>query len=407
MGVMLDGVDSFIYALVLAPAMKELLPASGIAPTAGNLGYYGSILFSMFLIGWGLAFLWGPLTDRFGRVRSLMLAVLCYSLFTFLGCMAHNVWELAIFRMLAGFGVGGEFVGAATFVAEELPESRRVAGAGLFNSAYYVGNFVAAALNYSVGVHYGWRAMFAVGGLPALFIAWIRRNVDEPERWRNRIQQTGGWRARDSFLSLFTPEYWRRTLLSSLLFMISMIGLWAGSVYAPGAVTVTAMREGYNAADAARIASWATMLLAAGTIVGCLVMPLLANRLGRRKTLTLFFCLMAVSISTGFGYAFYLDYGALPRFISCLFFVGVGGGNFAVYWVWLPELYRTECRGSALGFANSFGRFVAAGATFLVGLGISRYGSIGMPVAVTSLAFLCGLFVIPLMPETKGQALPL
>ena len=69
---MLDGVDSFIYALVLVPAMKDLLPASGVEPSAGNLGYYGSILFSMFLIGWGLAFLWGPLADRFGRVRALM-----------------------------------------------------------------------------------------------------------------------------------------------------------------------------------------------------------------------------------------------------------------------------------------------------------------------------------------------
>jgi MFS family permease len=192
MGIMLDGVDSFIYALVLIPAMKEILPRSGIEASAGNLGYFGSILFSMFLIGWGLAFLWGPLADRFGRVRSLMLAVLCYSLFTFLGCAAHNVWELGIFRLLAGFGVGGEFVGAATFVAEELPEERRVQGAGIFNSGYYVGTFVAAGLNYVIGARYGWRAMFVVGGLPALFIAWIRFNVKEPERWQRRMKETGG-----------------------------------------------------------------------------------------------------------------------------------------------------------------------------------------------------------------------
>src|SRR5260370_25588251 len=70
MGIMLDGVDSFIYALVLVPAMKELLPRSGIEASAGNLGYFGSILFSMFLIGWGLAFLWGPLACRFRRRRS-------------------------------------------------------------------------------------------------------------------------------------------------------------------------------------------------------------------------------------------------------------------------------------------------------------------------------------------------
>jgi hypothetical protein len=77
-----------------------------------------------------------------------------------------------------------------------------------------------------------------------------------------------------------------------------------------------------------------------------------------------------------------------------------------VYFVWLPELYHTECRGSALAFATCIGRFVAAGATFLVGVGISRYGSIGVPVAVTAAAFALGLGVIPFSLETRGKPLP-
>src|SRR5215470_3523764 len=100
-GVVLDGVDSFIYALVLVPALRELLPRSGIAVSTGSLGLYGSVLFAVFLIGWGLAFLWGPLADRFGRIRVLMLAILCYSLFTFLGALAQNWWQLAVFRLSA------------------------------------------------------------------------------------------------------------------------------------------------------------------------------------------------------------------------------------------------------------------------------------------------------------------
>lgn len=406
MGVMLDGVDSFIYALVLVPAMKEILPESGIEATPGNLGYYGSILFSMFLIGWGLAFLWGPLADRFGRVRSLMLAVLCYSLFTLLGCTAHSIWELGIYRLLAGFGVGGEFVGAATFIAEELPEERRVVGAGVFNSGYYVGTFVAAGLNYTIGARFGWRAMFVMGGLPALLIAWIRSNVEEPERWQLRRKEIGGWTARDSFFALFSKQYRRITVLNCVLWMVSMIGLWAGSVYAPGAVTQVALRDGYSAADAARIASRATMLLATGTIIGCLCMPLFAGRIGRRGALAVYFALMAISISSGFGYAFYLPGHALQVFLPCLFLVGLGGGNFSVYWVWMPEQYHTECRGSALAFASCVGRFVAAGATFLVGIGISHFGSIGAPVALTSVAFALGLLVIPFTRETMGQSLP-
>ena len=405
-GVVLDGVDSFIYALVLVPALRALLPESGIEPTVGNVSFYGSILFAVFLVGWGLAFLWGPLADRFGRVRVLMLAILCYSLFTFLGAVAQAWWQLAVFRLLAGLGIGGEFVGAATFVVEELPERRRLMGTGIMNSGYYIGIFIAAALNYLIGASYGWRVMFALGGLPALFIAYVRTNVHEPERWRARVAQIGGWRARDSFYALFSPEYRRRTLLNCVFLLISMIGLWAGSVYAPAAVTQVATREGYSAADAARIASRATMLLATGTIIGCLVMPTLAQRLGRRGAVAFFYALMAVSIAVSFGYAFYRPSNAIGWFIGCLFFVGVGGGSFAVYWMWISEQYRTECRGSALAFATSIGRFVAAAATFLVGIGIQRYGSIGVPVALTAIPFALGLLLLPIAMETRGKPLP-
>src|SRR2546423_14593835 len=94
--------DSFIYALVMVPAMRDLLPRSGIAATAANEGFYGGLLFALFLVGWGFAFLWGPLADRFGRVRTLTLTIVWYSLFTLLGAAATNVWQLAAFRFLAG-----------------------------------------------------------------------------------------------------------------------------------------------------------------------------------------------------------------------------------------------------------------------------------------------------------------
>src|SRR6266478_7684960 len=121
----LDGMDSFIYALVLVPALRELLPRSGIAANTQNLGFYGGLLFALFLVGWGLALLWGPLADTFGRVRTLMITILCYSIFTFLGAFATSVWWLAAFRLLSGIGIGGEWSMGGTFIAEELPEARR------------------------------------------------------------------------------------------------------------------------------------------------------------------------------------------------------------------------------------------------------------------------------------------
>ncbi len=401
----LDGMDSFIYALVLVPALKELLPRSGIDPTQGAIGYYGGLLFALFLVGWGLAFLWGPVGDRFGRVRTLALTILCYSLFTFLGAVAAGVWQLAAFRLLAGFGIGGEWTLGGTLIAEEWPEDRRKIGAALMHTGYYFGIFLAAIANYTIGAHYGWRALFAVGGTPALIVGLIRYGVREPERWRLRAAKISGGFFRP-MAALFTTQFRRRSLLNATYLLISMTGLWAGSVYVPSSVTHLATNAGYSAQRAAELASWATMLLFAGTILGCLLMPFLAEWIGRRATLAAYFALMFVSIATGFGYAYYRSEAALTWFIACLLFLGVGGANFAVYTLWLPEQYPTECRASAFAFATSAGRFIASGVTLLVGAAIGHYHTIGTPVAWTSLAFLIGILLLPFGEETKGKPLP-
>ena len=403
----LDGMDSFLYALVLVPALRELLPRSGIAATQSNIGYYGGVLFALFLVGWGFAFLWGPIADRFGRVRTLVFTILCYSLFTFLGCAAATVWQLAACRLIAGAGIGGEWTIGGVFVAEEWPESRRKQGAAWMHTGYYFGTFLAAIVNYTVGAHYGWRAVFAVGGTPAILVAFIRYGVRESARWEHRAANpVQRWTARQAFFALFGAEYRRRTLTNTALLLISMVGLWAGSAYVPSSVLSLAAHDGLAPADAARMASWATMLLSLGTILGCLALPFLAESLGRRGALAVYFSLMFACISTGFGYFFYLSHNALPWFMACLFLLGIGGANFAVYTLWLPEQYRTECRGSAFAFATSFGRFIAAGVTFLVGAGVARMHTIGTPVALTSIAFLLGLALLPWAEETRGRELP-
>jgi len=399
----LDGMDSFIYALVLVPALGELLPRSGIAATPATIGYYGSVLFALFLIGWGLSMVWGPLADRFGRVRTLMLTIVCYSLFTFLGAVATSVWQLALLRLLAGVGIGGEWSMGGTFVAEEWPEDRRTRGAGYMHTGYYFGFFLAALANDVVGARYGWRAMFVLGGLPALLVGLIRYAVREPARWEHGERRPG---VEESFLTLFSPAYRRRTILNSIYLLVSIIGLWAGSVYVPAAVTQIATRAGVPLARAARLASYGTMILSAGTILGCLVLPRLADRLGRRVTLGLYFALMFLAIAVGFGYVFYLPTHALRWFFVCLFFLGLGGANFAMYTLWLPEQYATVCRASAFAFATSVGRFAGAGITFLVGYGVARLHTLGTPIALTSIAFLIGLALLPLGEETRGRPLP-
>ena len=400
----LDGMDSFIYALVLSPALTELLPKSGLPGGPANVGFAGSVLFALFLIGWGLAFIWGPIADRFGRTRVLAASVLVYAVFTGLAAVSQNVWELGAFRLLAGIGIGGEWALAGTYVAEAWPEDRRKMGAGYLQTGYYAGFFLAAALNFTVGAHFGWRAMFLCGLTPAFLSLYILFKVKEPERWAQKAA-AAVVKTASPLAAIFNPRNRRRTLVNTLMLTVAIIGLWAGAVYEPTAVIALAKKQGMDQAAAVRIASLATGLLSIGTILGCLLVPYLAERFGRRSTLAIYFVGMAVFIYLSFGWAFYLPNG-LSTFITLLFFLGFFGGNFAIFSLWLPEQYGTTVRATAFAFTTSFGRLVGAGVNFALGSMIHRYGSIGIPVATTAIAFIIGLAIIPFAAETRGQRLP-
>jgi len=188
--------------------------------------------------------------------------------------------------------------------------------------------------------------------------------------------------------------------------LVSTIGLWAGSVYVPAAITYLAAASGHTTFQSARLASYGTAILSIGTILGALSVPAIADRFGRKINQAIFYSLMFVVIVITFGYVFYLQTDALKWFFVCLFFLGIGGANYTVYSFWLPEQYETECRASALAFAQNVGRFAGAGATFLVGAGVRHFQTLGIPVAMTSVAFLVGLLLLPFGVETKGKPLP-
>ena len=403
----MDGMDSFIYSLVLVPALRDLLPRSGIPATTASVGFYGGLLFALFMVGWGMAMIWGPIADRFGRVRTMTLSILSFSLFTLLSAFATGVWTLAIFRFLAGVGIGGEWGIGAALVSEDWPEERRTMGAALMHTGYYIGFFLAALANYFIGSRFGWRYMFIVGGTPALLVAFIRRGVHEPELWEKTRKELGAKLSMHrSFTALFSPQYRRRTILNSLYLIVSLVGLWAGSVYVPTAITYLAAQEGLAAARGAQLASYATALLGIGTVVGALIVPVLAEWLGRKTTLGIFFALMMSAIWIAFGRVFYMGEGAAGWFVACSFLLGLGGANFIVYSFWLPEQYGTECRASAFAFITDVGRFAAAGFTFLVGAGIRHFQTLGTPVALTGFAFVIGILLLPFGEETKGKPLP-
>ncbi len=319
----LDGMDSVIYALVLAPALTELLPKSGYRATPGNIGFAGSILFALFLVGWGLSFVWGPLADRVGRTKVLAGTILMYAVFTGAAALSQNIWELAIFRLLAGMGIGGEWSLAGTYVAEAWPEDRRKMGAGYLQTGYYFGFFIAAALNYTIGARFGWRAMFLCGLPPVILSLLIARYVREPERWQQTEAYEHAAHIKPRPLrAIFKPEYRRKTIVNTGLLTVAIIGLWAGSVYEPTAVIAIAKRLGKAASEGTKLSSIATALLSIGTILGCLAAPVLCEWWGRKKALAFYFAGMGVCIFFTFGIAFYWANG-LEVFIAGLFRAGI------------------------------------------------------------------------------------
>ncbi len=400
----LDGMDSVIYALVLSPALTELLPKSGIKATPATVGYAGSILFALFLVGWGLSLIWGPIADKFGRTRVLAATIFVYAIFTGLAALSQTVWQLGLFRLLAGIGIGGEWALAGTYVAEAWPEDRRKMGAGYLQTGYYAGFFLASALNYTVGAHFGWRAMFWCGMTPVLVAFLVLFHVNEPERWKQKGAPKVAVQ-RSSLVKIFSPPYTRRTLVNTVLLTAAICGLWAGAVYAPTAIINLAKRAGMLQPQAVRMSSLGMGLLSLGTILGCLAVPPLAERIGRKRTLAFYFVGMAICILLSFGWAFYLPQGLHP-FITVLFFLGFFGGNFAVFSLWLPEQYGTTVRATAFAFTTSFGRFLAAGVNFAIGGMVNHMGTLGKPVAATAIAFGIGLLVIPFAEETRGKVLP-
>ncbi|CAL8473674.1 MFS transporter [Caballeronia sp. S22] len=401
----LDGMDSFIYALVLAPALTELLPRSGYEATPANVGLAGSILFALFLVGWGLSFIWGPLADRFGRTKVLAATIFTFAIFTGLAATAHTVWELGIYRFLAGVGIGGEWALAGTYVAEAWPEDRRKMGAGYLQTGYYAGFFLAAALNYTIGATFGWRAMFLVGLFPVVVSIMVLLRVKETDKWERAETVHPHVRHESSLKTIFNAQYRKRTIVAAVLLTVAIIGLWAGAVYEPSAVVQLATKAGMDKHDAARMASIATGLLSIGTIIGCLALPPMAEKIGRRKTLAVYFVGMAASIALAFGWAFYLPNGLVP-FIALLVVLGFFGGNFALFSLWLPEQFETRVRATAFAFCTSIGRFFGAIVNFGIGAMVLHMKTLGVPIAITAVAFLIGLAVIPLAPETKGQELP-
>ncbi len=395
LGWIFDSMDATLYNLVLTPALRELL---GPRATPETIGWYGGIILAIFLFGWAVGgVLFGVLADYIGRARTLVLTILIYAVFTALAGLSHSWWELAGYRFLTALGIGGEWAAGATLVAEVWPERLRVKGAGLLQSAWGAGYFLAAALNWLLASQ-SWRVMFFVGIAPALVALLVRLKVREPERWQQARQQGG---KRLTLAELFTPERRRDTFVGSALAFVAVFGLWGATNWTPSLIDELLKPRRLDPATLQHMISYAVMSLNAGAIVGYFALPPLAERIGRRWAF--FVMLLGAALTVPAIYSVPRSYSTVLWALPLLGFFT--NGLFSGFPVYLPELYPTRIRATGAGFCFNAGRVLAASAPFLTGFLIVHLGTYGRAASAIALIYLCGMAVLLFARETKGQKL--
>lgn len=385
----LDGMDFMIYPLIIGSIMHQWSVGAGQAGLAAT-----ATLLASAVGGWGAGFL----ADRIGRVRTMQITIVWFSLFSLLCAFAQSFDQLMVLRALLGFGFGGEWAAGAVLMGETIRPEFRGRAVGSVQSAWAIGWAVAVlaqAVIFSIlPPEQAWRAMFVVGCLPALLVFYLRRFVVEPEvaaAVRAKLRRDG---EAPGLGRIFAPALLRTTILASVLSMGAQGGYYAITTWLP---------QFLRAARGLTVLNSSAYLavLISGSFVGYLTGAWLADRIGRRP-LFMIFSIGAVALVLAYtqleiSNGAMLVLGFPLGFFASGYFSGVGP--------FLTEIYPTAVRGSGQGFCYNFGRGMGALFPALVG-----YLSQLMPLADAMALFAglaYGLFFVAAvaLPETRGRVL--
>jgi MFS family permease len=414
-----DIFDGLLFNYVAPNAIPTLLGLEIGSPEARSATlYWTGLITAIFLVGWAVGgVLFGPISDRYGRKRVLLITMVLYAVGTALCAFVTSIEQLIVCRIIASLGIGGEWAAGCALVAEVVPEDQRVeAGAVLYTAAPF-GLFLATAVNAVVAGHFfadvpevSWRYVLIFGLLPAGFAIWVRTFVKEPERWQSAAATAAPPRLRE----LFTPEIWPRTRSALLVALTALLTWWSCNAFIPVVVAGLAQAEALQlgldrTATSILTESWktqATTIFNLGGLIGTLLTIPLAKRWGRRPMFAIYLGCSAVSLLATFG----LDLPPQIR-LYMYFFIGLTVfGVFGSFTFYLPELFPTRLRATGSGFTYNIGRIVAAAGPFFVG-SVAAAGA-GDPTVVLNTLFLVGF--IPLIGllgmgwviETRGQKIP-
>lgn len=408
-GWLFDCMDQRLFVLARESAITELL---GRDAAAAQIKQFSGYATTSMILGWATGgIIFGMLSDRWGRVKTMMATLLVYSGFTGLSGLSQSWVDFIAYRFLVGLGIGGMFGAATTLVAESVPGRVRAVALGALQALSAVGNIIGSlvslqvqpgATNFLWGMS-GWRILFFVGILPSLLVVPIMLALREPEAWRRAKEdaaRTGTPRNVGSPAELFRSPRWRRNSIVGLLLGVSgMIGLWGIGFFSPELISTALAGAPQTTIDTVR--GWGTALQDVGAFIGMTVFTAVASLVSRRLAFAVAF--LAGMLVTAFVF------NSLQTATDAYWMLPMMGATqlalFAGYSIYFPELFPTRLRGTGVGFCYNTVRYVAAPAPILLGY-LSTLLSFRTAAVVMSSVYLIGLVALIWAPETKGKPLP-
>jgi MFS family permease len=412
-----DGFEIFALFVTVGFALRQLLDPAQYAAIPQYAGY----ILAATVFGWATGgVIGGIIADYIGRKRTMMLAILAYSLTTGLSAFAWDWTSFAVLRFLVGVAIGSEWATGASIVSELWPDHARGKGGGLLQCGAGIGGILASGLWLLIGGMSpdAWRWMYLIGVLPALVVLWIRRNIPESTRWEEANERRRAAHAqkqsgavlegvdaamtRFTVVDLFTDRSVRRPLICSFLMMLSVtFAYWGVGTFIPTYVGSIATKAGLSAPYYAGLAGF----IGTGCgIVGFISLGFLADTIGRKPTAMLFYLMCLVLTPLVYLWGQSQDINVVLLLVGVFGFFTLGIWAWAP--VWLPELFPTRMRGTAVAFVFNAPRFISCLGPLVAGTLIVALGGYGWAATYVGLFFLLGVLAAPFLPETKGKPLP-
>jgi len=415
LGWLFDGYETYALIISVGVALRQLLDPSQYS----QIPVYAGTVIALTLLGWAVGgLIGGVIADYIGRKRTMLLAILAYSIMTGLSALSWDWLSFAILRFLVGVAIGSEWVTGTSIVAELWPDRNRGKGVGLMQSGFGLGFFLASVAWFfinPVGPN-AWRVMFLLGVVPALLTLWIRRSIPESDRWERvnaqrhaateREKSGARLTADEQALARFTiaelfadPEIRKRIILTFLMSLASTFAFWGISAWTPPYVAAVAAKAGL---PPQQWASYAAMATNGAAIVGYAGFGFLADLYGRKPVTIVYVALAFLSVPMVFLWSSNLTILLWASAFSGVFV----SGQYSWMAAWLPELFPTRVRATATAFVFNTPRLIAWTGPLISGWLIANFGGFSQAAVVIACVYILSLATAPFLPETRGKPLP-